>query len=439
MKKYDYVIIGAGTAGLAAQKEVAKVTNSYCVIDKGPLGTTCAREGCMPSKAFIEIANEYHARNSLNSRGLSERFNPFLKSQEVLRNVRKLRDHFTDYMVSRISELGEKLILSEAKLYDENKVILADETRIEAKKIIVAVGSKPIIPQEWKQLSSKVITSDDLFELEELPNSMAIVGLGPIGLELGQALSRLEVETKMFHNNNQIASLSDPNIIEYVNRNFLKSLDISFSKAEVLSKKEGIVGNEDLEFNPEKILLSIGRESNLDSLGLKKLGYDISKKDKQYYFLSDAPNIYIIGDANSQSTVLHKASEEAKRAVEHSTNEGKVTTRETPRLEITFSDPQIAIVGKKKSELLNQKIEVKEVRFDNQGRSIVENKNSGIIRAYFCQKNTKLLGAELFCHDAEYFAHFLAWVIQLDLKRPELKSLPYYHPTTTEKLRDLFA
>lgn len=180
-RKVDVAIIGAGSAGLSALREVRKVTDRFIVIDDGPLGTTCARTGCMPSKALIQAANDFH-----RCRGKG----PPLEIPETLARVRALRDRFAGGAADSAKRLGRRLIRGRARFAGPGALRVGQEEFL-AKRVILATGSRPVVPEEFRALGDRVVTTDSLFELEDLPGRIAVVGLGPAGLELGQAFSRL--------------------------------------------------------------------------------------------------------------------------------------------------------------------------------------------------------------------------------------------------------
>src|SRR5260221_11516425 len=138
-KSVDVAIIGAGTAGISAFKEASKFTKNIILIDQGPLGTTCARIGCMPSKAFIQAANYYYDRQYLTERGIDHSDHLKVNIPAMMRYVRKMRDDFTSGIINYIKSLEEQFIIGKAEI-DEPNCIKIDKNKITAKKIIIASG-----------------------------------------------------------------------------------------------------------------------------------------------------------------------------------------------------------------------------------------------------------------------------------------------------------
>jgi len=177
MKKYQVAIIGAGTAGLSARREVAKKTDDYIVIDDGPLGTTCARVGCMPSKVLIQVADDYHRRLDFEAQGIKGTAQLSVDMSDVMKHVRKLRDRFVRGVTTEMEGwTSTHLLRKRARLSSLNTIDVGDET-IYAEKIIIATGSRPIVPKSWSHVRDYLIDTDHFFELENIPAKVAVIGL----------------------------------------------------------------------------------------------------------------------------------------------------------------------------------------------------------------------------------------------------------------------
>lgn len=445
MRKVDVAIIGAGSAGLSARREVAKKTENYVVIDDGILGTTCARVGCMPSKVLIQIAEDFNRRYSFDEEGIYGAQFLRLDPREAMKHVRKLRDRFVRAVDSGMSSwvTDEKLIRKRAMIIDSHTLDLGDE-KIHAEKIIIATGSSPTYPDMLKEYKDFLIDTNHFFELEDLPKSMAVVGLGVIGIELGQALHRLGVNVLGIARREVIAGVTDPVIREYVTRKLKEKIPITYKGMESVEK----VGNQ-LKIKTEhgeklvdKILVTAGRKANVEGLGLENLDCELDSRGLpefclETFKLKSHPHIFFVGDVTEQRPILHEASDEGKIAGFNAVSEDHVPFKVRTPLEITFSDPNIALVGKKYEDLKNEGVtfSVGEVTFEGQGRSIVKLKEIGLLHVYGETKTGKLLGAELFAPDGEHLAHLLAWTISMGMTVNQVLALPFYHPVIEEGLR----
>lgn len=441
MKTYDVVIIGAGTAGLSARREVAKKTDNYLVVDGGPLGTTCARVGCMPSKVLLQVAEDFHRRHSLEEQGVQGSEALSIDEAKVLTHVRKLRDRFVRAVVADIDSWKEKhLVQAYAKIVDSNTLEINEE-KVKAKKIIIATGSTPIYPKAWDQYRSYFLDTNDFFELEKFPKKIAVIGTGVIGLELGQAMSRLGVDVVLIGNTKSLGGLSDPKIQDYSIEKFSKEMPLYLDGADIVGEENGQlkIKSGEKEFLVDKVLLAVGRRPNLDHLGLENLNIDKTDRglpiySQTTYQIKNQP-IYFVGDVNNEAPVLHEASDQGRIAGYNAVREESQCFTQRSLLRITFSSPNIAIVGKQYKDLDPEQILIGEVSYEGQGRAIVKLKESGMVRIYADKKTGKLLGAEIFAPEGEHLAHLLSWALSLNMTIPEILSLPFYHPVLEEGLR----
>lgn len=443
MKNYDVVIIGAGTSGLTARREVEKKTQNYIVVDDGPMGTTCARVGCMPSKVLIQVANDFFQTKKFSQVGIYGHENLKINTAEVMQHVRTLRDRFVRSVKNPMKNWEEHLVQKRATLLGPHKLKIGEEI-VTADKIILATGSSPIIPKEWTPFKEAFITTDTFFELPELPQSVVVIGLGVIGIELGQALHRLGVDVIGVTRNFSLAGVSDPELQKYVNKKFEEEFPVHYEGLEFLE----ITKDKKLKFKADnkiyevdKALLSLGRSPNIKNIGLESLNISLDEKglpqvDPETMKLVEAPHIFLAGDANADRPILHEAADEGFIAGYNAVHDEISFKRRTP-LSIAFSDPNIASAGKNFTELQKEKADfvTGHVSFEGQGRSIVKLKEQGLLNIYADRKTGRILGAELQAPDGEHLAHLISWLISLDVTVDDALKMPFYHPVVEEGLR----
>jgi dihydrolipoamide dehydrogenase len=436
----DVAIIGAGTAGLAALREVKKRTDNFVLINDGPYGTTCARVGCMPSKALIEAAKAFHRRTTFEDFGIRGAEHLAVDVPRVLARVRRLRDDFVRGVLKATDDLGERNIAGHAQ-FEGPDALLINGRRRRAKRIIIATGSHPQMPPRWRDLGDRVLTSETLFEQTTLPARMAVLGMGPIGTEMGQALARLGIHTTAFAIEETIGGLTDPEIgkiaLECLTSEFFIQLG---SPAELEIAEAGVrVVSGDTAVVVDKVLVAIGRRPNVDRLGLERLGVTLDERglppfDPRTLQIGDLP-VFIAGDVNGRMPVLHEAADDGHIAGRNATCESPdCYVRRTP-LAIVFTDPDIAVVGRPRAALDEAETLIGSASFERQGRARTAAKNRGAVRVYADKRSGRLLGAELCVPEGEHLAHLLALAIQQSLSVPELLRMPYYHPVLEEGLR----
>ena len=445
---YDIIIIGAGTAGISAYKEAIKHTQNVLIINKGPWDTTCARVGCMPSKVLISTANRMYDIQHADEVALE--VDATIDTSLVMNHLRSLRDRFTRATLKDVDswETSHK-ISGEAKFIDSNTVEVNGKL-YQAKSFILAVGSTPNVEQEWKnELEDKLITSDQVFEIEKLPKSLAVIGSGVIAIELAQAFHRLGVQITVFARSPKVGALSSPNLQKLALDEISKEIDFKFGilPETVHKTSHGVEIHYRQEskqntLNVDYILSAIGRTTNLSTLQLEKV-------DTQFYDLKALPidantkqlgnfPIFIVGDAFTQTPIQHEASIEGKLAVRNCFNYPKMQSiRKLTPLAIVFSSPEMATVGQSYTSLIKSKIDFITgfTSYENQGRALVLGKNKGAVEVYVDKKTRKLLGAEFFVDSAEHMAHLLCWMISEDLTIDQILEKPFYHPTLEEGLR----
>ena len=443
MKNLDVIIIGAGTSGLSARKEIAKKTSNYIVIQDGPIGTTCARVGCMPSKALIQVANDFHQSKVLAIKGLLKGEATRPDHEQIMKHVRALRDRFVKGVVDGMDDWKDKIVEGRASFVDPHTLIVNDKL-FSAKKIVIATGSSPVIPPDWKPYQKFLIDTDGFFELETLPERILVVGLGVIGLELGQALAKLGVQVTAVNRNKKIGGLSDPKIQDYVAEKLQKDFPIHFGDVKFTGPTDGQkisveINGETLTF--DRVLASVGRSPNLKNLHLEKALVTLDEKGLPKYSpnnlsLDEASHIFLAGDVNGHRPVLHEAADDGKIAGFNSVNQKHCFKRRI-YLGITFSEPNIAIVGEsfKKLSEKGEDFVTGHVSFENQGRSIVKLQEQGLLHVYVRKSDKKIIGAELQAPDGEHLAHLLAWAISLEMTVTEALGMPFYHPVVEEGLR----
>jgi dihydrolipoamide dehydrogenase len=444
-KTYDVAIIGAGTAGLTARAEIAKHTDNYVVIDGGTLGTTCARVGCMPSKSFIAIAKAYHSQQGLEALNLENTKAASPDYAKVMRHVRHLRDRFVAGVEKDMQSWSDHLIQKHARFIDPNTLDLGDET-VHADKIIIATGSKPVIPEPWRKHARYLIDTDRLFELETLPHKVAVFGLGPVGVELAQALTRIGIDVICVTQSKAIGGLTDPDIQNYAFQILAQKMNIRIGSAEIVGENGNrlTVGCKDETWSVDRVLVAVGRRPTLDGLGLENLGVELDGRglplfDETTFQIENLP-VFIVGDANGLRPLLHEAADEGRIAGYNAMAKEVTCFQKRIYLGITFSEPNIAVIGKSYKSLSRDKTDfvIGESDYEHQGRAIMMGQNEGKVRLYARKTDSLLLGAELITPHGEHLAHLLAWAIGYGMRAVDILSMPFYHPVLEEGLRSAF-
>ena len=451
-RQVDVAIIGSGSAGLYAMSKVRPSGKSVVLINGGELGTTCARVGCMPSKAVIQIAEDFHRRGVFKRFGVEGHERLSVDVSEAMGYVQDLRDVFVERVISNSTDKmpDGMFVAGYTRFVEPNLLEMDDGQRIRAGKVIIATGSRPIVPAAWEPFRDRIITTDDFFELEELPTSIAVIGLGVIGLEIGQSLHRLGCKVVGIDMQEAIGGLTDPVAIK-------SAVDIIGSEMELwlgqgAQISEGSNGRlrvsaGDNTIEVERVLASMGRQPNVEKLGLDAIGVPVDKRgvplfDPNTMQVGDLP-LFLAGDVTGERPLLHEAGDEGRIAGQNAVSDTVSAYRRKTPLNITFCDPNIVQVGQPYAALDLDSSAIGEVQMAPVGRAIIMAKNKGVIRVYADKASGTMLGAEMVCIKAENLGHLLAWSIQQGLTVGDLLQMPFYHPVIEEALQaalyDLYA
>ncbi len=440
-REVDVAILGAGSAGLFAMSQVKRQTDNYVLINGGELGTTCARVGCMPSKVLIQVAEDFHRKSIFEREGIDGAEELSVDIPAAMEHVQDLRDVFVDRTLGVTDELDETHLIDGYAKFISNDTVEVNGEQIKAKSIIIATGSTPVVPAAWQDFADAIVSTDDFFELEDLPASMAVIGLGSIGLEIGQSLHRLGVKVVGVDQLETIAKLEDDKVNELAVTVIGREFPLWLGQPATLEKvDDGIqVTAGDNQQVVEKVLASLGRKPNLENLNLQATdirldGNGIPLFDPLTMQVGDLP-IYIAGDVNADRPLLHEAGHEGRvagyNAVHHPVEKFK---RKIP-LAITFCDPNIATAGAQLSELNESDIAIGEIQFAPVGRALIMGKNRGLLRLYVQKSDGLLVGACMCCVKAENLAHLISWSIQNGMSVFDMLKMPFYHPVIEEALQ----
>ena len=455
----DVAVIGAGTAGLSAYRAATAQGGRAVLIEGGPYGTTCARVGCMPSKLLIVAADKAHDMQAAPSFGIHPGA-VRIDGKAVMARVRSERDRFVGFVLDSVDGIpaGDKL-RGHARFTGPQTLQVGDHTTVNASRIVIATGSTPTRLPKLAEGGPGVIVSDDIFEFDDLPESMAVIGTGVIGLELGQAMARLGVRVSLFARGGSVAQLTDPEVLHVATQTLCAELDLRFQNSIVAAKPDGdavllttrdAAGAERAE-RFQYVLMAAGRTPNVGDIGIEHTGVALDAAGIPLFdrrtMQCGTSHIFIAGDADNERPVLPEAADEGKIAGDNAGRYPDVRPglRRTP-LTIAFTEPQVATLGATYRQLCANgmpKFALGMVSFENQGRSRVMLQNHGMLRVYGEYGTGRFLGAEMIGPRAEHIAHLLAWACQARMTVDQMLEMPFYHPVIEEgvrtALRDLHA
>ena len=443
-KTVDVAIIGAGTAGLYALREVRRARKSFVLIDHGPLGTTCARVGCMPSKVALHEGQMWSSRFDLAHIGVSGIDGMTIDKQQAWVAMRVKRDGFVGHTAERaIHAAGDALVEGRARFLEPTVLEVSTATGpliVKAGAIVIATGSKPILPDWLASVRDRVVTTDELFEMPDVPVSMGVLGLGAIGVEMGLALSRLGVKVTGAGLSPFIAGITDPVINERAIARFGREMTMWLgAPVTVEPAADGVLMRAgDRQEKVDRLLVSIGRVPNVAGLNLAEAGLPLDASglpvfDKATMQMGAWP-VFIAGDANGDRPLMHEAADEGVIAGFNAARGASQRFKRKVPFGIVFSDPDVASIGARFDELDASGIVVGSVEGEVNARSRVIDETESLIRIYADAASGRLLGAAMLVPRGEHIAHLLAWSIQRGETAESLMQMPFYHPVIEEML-----
>ena len=453
LQQADVAVIGAGTAGMAAWRAATQAGAHAVLIEAGAFGTTCARVGCMPSKLLLAIAHGVHNARQLRPRGINGTAALQIDGRLVMQFVRRERDRFVNTVLKEVASIPPECVIRgnarfAASSGSRHRLLIDDAWQLEANSVVIATGAVPTVPSEFNVFGKQLLTSDDIFELEALPQRLAVFGAGPLALELAQGLSRLGVDVSVFGRDGKVAGITDKTVREALTKSLASEFyfdpdatihDMSLEGGvPTINFRDinGVTQREQFDF----VLVATGRRPNLKPLMLEHTGIALDEQGTPCFdpasMQCGASSILMAGDCDGTRPWLQDASDEGQLAGENAARFPDIRriARKVP-FSVAFCQPQIALVGVSIKPSDERAVVAGFVSFEDQGRSRVEGQAHGALRVYAEASSGRLLGAQLCGPQAEHLGHLLAWAVQLRLSVDEALALPFYHPVVEEGLR----
>jgi pyruvate/2-oxoglutarate dehydrogenase complex dihydrolipoamide dehydrogenase (E3) component/uncharacterized membrane protein YdjX (TVP38/TMEM64 family) len=418
----NMVVIGAGSAGLVASLIAATVKAKVTLIERDRMGGDCLNTGCVPSKALIRSARiaDYGRRAGDFGLVTGAVEVDFPRVMERVQSVVKAIEPHDS--VERFTELGVDCVQGEARIVSPWEVEV-NGGRLAARNIIIASGARPRIPDIPGLEEIDYLTSDSVWELREAPGRLLVLGAGPIGCELAQALARLGCEVTLATHAGRVLPREDPEVSEQVHLAFERQgISVLLGHEPVGLRKNG--AESDCLFSYagterkvvfDRLLLAVGRSPNVEGLGLEELGIDCSARgtiEVDEYLRTAIPGIYACGDVAGPYQFTHMASHQAWYATVNALfgrfRRFKVDYSVVPWA--TFTDPEVARVGLNESEAAQHGINCEVTRYDiaDLDRAIADGEAHGFVKVLTEPGRDRILGATIVgYHAGELISEFV--------------------------------
>lgn len=443
MKTYPIIVIGAGAGGLVIAIGAAKAGKKVLLIEKGNWGGDCTNFGCIPSKSLIASAHAAHAFKEGRTLGI-ESVSLQLKARESLTRTRHIVEEVRSHEdPEALAKLGVETITGTAAFKDSHTLEVNHET-VFGQQIVIATGSSPFLPPIKGLSQTPYLTNETIFELKEIPETLAVMGGGPIGCELAQAFQRLGSKVALIHSHAQLLNKEEPIAQERIAEQFQKegmNLYLGIRPQEILYQNHRfqILIDSQKKIESEALLVSVGRRPNIASLNLQAAGVEYADQGIliDSFGRTNQEHIWAVGDVTGPPFFTHWAENQA-RAVLTSLLlpfKKKLDLKQAiPR--VTFTDPEIASVGLSEEEAAKKyRIATYIVPFSSVDRAITAGRTEGFIKIVTKKWSSRILGCTIACPRAGEMLGELTLAMLAKIPLRKLARLIHPYPTYNQAIR----
>lgn len=428
MEEYDIGIIGAGPGGISAAVESSSLGAKVLIVEKDEIGGICLNKGCIPTKAYLKSALLYDELKRSNAFGITYKDISFDLSH-IRRHARESVDRLRSQAELSLRSRKVDVIRGRATFLD-NEHISIGENKIKARSFVIATGSLPKSLGSITADNKRIFYSEDIFNLEKMPEDIVIIGGGPIGCEFASFFSAFGTEVTITEMLDRLLPKEDREISNRLEGIFRKrgikvmtavdSLDISSIKAEA-------------------ILVSIGRTVNICGLGLEKIG--VASKDGHIladeYLQTNLPNIFAAGDCLGKYNLAHMASAEGRVAARNALG-SRVAMDYTIVPLCVYSLPEVSSVGLNVEEAAKRGLDVRvgRMHFAGLGRAQTHGETEGFVKLVADKNSDVILGAQILGYYASELIGAVSIAIKGKLKIKDLADIVQAHPTFSEGIQE---
>jgi dihydrolipoamide dehydrogenase len=452
-KESQITIIGGGPGGYVAALKAAKMGADVCLIEKEELGGTCLNWGCIPTKALVRSAEIYNNLKNAAQFGCSAE-NMNFNWDQIISRKNKIVSQLTNGIKSLLKKHKVKVIRGQAEIVDKNTVLIAKDKKeliINTKNIILATGSKPIeLPIVATAADKHLLYSKQALDLEELPQKMAIIGGGVIGLEFAFIFSRLDVEVTVIEYLDEILAFLDSDVITEITEAAAEEGIEIYTGAEAKSVKatadqqalvEFEVSDQKKYITADKVLMAVGRQAYLGDLDLEKIGIMIDENTGgikvNEKMQTTVDNIYAIGDCTGKTQLAHAASHQGVIAAKNILAEKAEMDYNTIPAAV-FTAPEIAAVGLTEKEAANKDLEIKIGKFPvmANGKALTLGETRGFVKIISDAETDSVLGGTIIGPHATDLIAEITLAVNNNLTTEEIIDTIHAHPTSAESIHE---
>lgn len=443
MADYDLAVIGGGSAGLVAARFGADVGARVVLLERDRIGGDCTWTGCVPSKTLLQAARVAHYMSDAGDFGLTAH-QPEVDLAAVMARVKTtIESVYSHETPELLRQRGIDVCFGEASFIDRNTLQCGDRT-ISARRVIIATGARPIIPDIPGLNETPFATYADIFDLEHLPRHLAVLGGGPTGVELGQAFRRLGSEVTIFEARDQLLPGADPEAsVAIAGCLETEGMGLRLGTAVEGAARRGdgvAVVSGGVEHLADLLLVATGRRPELAGLGLDRVGVELSgpRISVNSRLQTSVRSIYAAGDSASPIQFTHKAGFQGYAAARNALFPGGVEGEKTGVPSLVFTDPEVGQVGVTEAEARERggRVMVHRIPMAEVDRAQTTGQTQGFIKVV-SRPRGRIIGGVAVAGNAGAIINELALAISQGVTLSELATTIHAYPTFGSGLQQL--